>query len=228
MRSRWRAGLLALMILALGCAALAEAAFDFSDLTLPELYVLRDRLDARIAELEKAEGARHFGPGSYLVGEDLPEGDYALVENPDALFPSVVVRADGADDGALVLHKLISGQADIRLTKGQWVSFTELEAWPLGTEPRRQQPDGTVPEGAYLVGTQLEPGCYRVELMDRAPLSDYDIYSGILCTDAHLIRIEVLHESVTLTLSEGEYIELSGCTLRPDAGDTEQENDQEG
>ena len=168
------------------------------------------------------------GAARELAEQSFASLSLVLVENPDALFPSVVVRADGADDGALVLHKLISGQADIRLTKGQWVSFTELEAWPLGTEPRRQQPDGTVPEGAYLVGTQLEPGCYRVELMDRAPLSDYDIYSGILCTDAHLIRIEVLHESVTLTLSEGEYIELSGCTLRPDAGDTEQENDQEG
>ena len=227
MRSIWRAGLLALTILALGCAALAEAGFDFSGLTLPELYELRDQLDARIAELEKAEGARHFAAGSYLVGEDIPEGDYALVENADAVFPSVVVR-EGADNGALVLHKLISGQADIRLKKGQWVCLTEVEAWPLGSEPRRQQPDGTAPEGAYLVGVQLEAGDYRVELIDRAPLSDYNIYSGILCTDANLIRIEVLREPVTLTLSEGVYIELSGCTLRPEAGETEQENDQEG
>ncbi len=190
--------------------ALAE--YDFSGLTLEELYDVRARVDEAIATLEAGGDERYYEEGSYLVGADLPEGDYVLFERENAMFASVVVRAGDSAESALILHKLISGQADIHLTKDTWVTFSEVRARPLeaATEPAAAD---TVGEGAYLVGVQLLAGRYRVTVQDKAPLSSYSIYSGIPGTDAQLTKFEILHRETELSVSDGDYIELSGCVL---------------
>lgn len=207
---------LAALMLTLG-GAQATPGPDFSGMTLEELYEARAELDAAISALEGSEAAVYYEDGSYLVGEDIPEGDYVLLEREDAVFASVVVRNGESTDAALILHKLVTGRADIRLTKGTWVTFSELRVCPLGAEPEALGPDGCVGEGAYLVGRQLPPGRYTVTPEDRAPLSSYSVYTDMLGTQAQLIKFEVLHEAVALNLSEGDYVELSGCSMSPEA-----------
>ncbi len=207
---------LALSLLAMGGAE-ATAGLDFSGMTLHELYDARAELDAAIAALEGDGDATFYEDGSYLVGVDIPEGDYVLLERENAVFASVAIRDDDSADAAPILHKLVIGRAVIRLTRGTWVTFSELRVCPLGHEPEAWCPDGSVGEGAYLVGRQIAPGRYTVTPLDRAPLSSYSVYTDILGTQAQLIKFEVLHEAVALNLSEGEYVELSGCALYPEA-----------
>ena len=69
-------------------------------------------------------------------------------------------------------------------------------------------------EGAYLVGKQLPEGDYLVNVADKAPLSSYSVYSGIVGSGKEeLIKFEVLHAETELTLETGNYIELSGATM---------------
>ena len=214
MRRLW-AYLLALTMLATGMAARAAASdFDYSTLSISELYELREQLDELI-EAKEAEGSVGFyEDGTYLVGSDLPVGDYAIQERENAMFASVVVRAGKTADDPLILHKLISGQADVHLVRNTWVTFSEVRAWPLGAEPSLMSEDGVVGEGAYLVGKQLPEGNYRVSVADRAPLSSYSVYSGIVGSGKEeLIKFEVLHAETVLTLETGDYIELSGATM---------------
>ena len=214
MRRLW-AYLLALTMLATGMAARAAASdFDYSTLSISELYELREQLDELI-EAKEAEGSVGFyEDGTYLVGSDLPVGDYAIQERENAMFASVVVRAGKTADDPLILHKLISGQADVHLVRNTWVTLSEVRAWPLGAEPSLMSEDGVVGEGAYLVGKQLPEGNYRVSVADRAPLSSYSVYSGIVGSGKEeLIKFEVLHEEAELALEVGDYVELSGATM---------------
>ena len=211
---RLLAWLLALLILTGGCGALAEAEYDFSSLSVAELYALREKLDETIETKEAEEGAGFYEEGTYLVGSDLPVGDYAIQERENAMFASVIVRAGKSADAPLILHKLISGQADVHLVRNTWVTFSEVRAWPLGAEPSLMNESGTVSEGAYLVGRQLPEGTYRVDVADRAPLSSYSVYSGIVGSgNEELIKFEVLHGETELELAAGNYIELSGATM---------------
>ena len=130
------------------------------------------------------------------------------------MFASVVVRAGKGDEDPLILHKLISGQADVHLVRNTWVTFSEVRAWPLGAEPSLMDENGVVGEGAYLVGKQLPVGSYTVSVADKAPLSSYSVYSGIVGSgNEELIKFEVLHAEAELTLETGNYIELSGATM---------------
>ena len=214
MRRLW-ACILALAVLAAGCAALASSEFDFSTLSISELYEVRAQLDEIIAAKEAEGSVGFYEDGTYLVGSDLPVGDYAVQERENAMFASVVVRAGNSVDDALILHKLVSGQVDIHLVRNTWVTFSEVRVWPLGAEPSLMDEDGAVGEGAYLVGRQLPEGRYAVSPMDKAPLSSYSVYSGIVGSGKEeLIKFELLHGETELALAAGDYVELSGATMK--------------
>lgn len=214
MRKLW-AWFLALAVLAAGCAALASSEFDFSTLSISELYEVRAQLDEIIAAKEAEESVGFYEDGTYLVGSDLPVGDYAVQERENAMFASVVVRAGNGADDALIQHKLVSGQVDIHLVRNTWVTFSEVRVWPLGAEPSLMDEDGAVGEGAYLVGRQLPEGQYMVSPSDKAPLSSYSVYSGIVGSGKEeLIKFELLHGEAELALAAGDYVELSGATMK--------------
>ena len=205
---------LTLLIMAGSCTAQASPDFDFSTLSISELYALRAQLDEAIEAREAEESVGFYEDGTYLVGSDLPVGDYAVQEKENAMFASVVVRAGKGGEDPLILHKLISGQADVHLVRNTWVTFSEVRVWPLGAEPSLMDENGIVKEGAYLVGKQVPAGDYLVSVADKAPLSSYSVYSGIVGSGKEeLIKFEVLHGEAELTLETGDYVELSGATM---------------
>lgn len=194
-------------------SAASAAQLDFSALTLEELYSAREAIDQRISALEHSEGVRVYDSGSYLIGVDIPAGDYVLVENDDAVFASVIVREGVTEDSGLVSQHLINRQVVMRLEEGKWLTLTEAQAYPLNQVSMDE--NGAVDEGGYLVGATLPAGRYTVDIIDKAPLSSYSVYDGLLGANEQLLKFEVIREATQLTLNEGEYIELSGCRLTP-------------
>jgi len=205
-RKIWLLALAALMAF-----TTARADVDLEGVSLEGLYALRDQVNARITELEKSNDNQIYTSGTYCVGQDIPAGDYVVFESEDAMFASLIVREDAAEDSGLVSHHLINGQAVIRLSADTWVTLSECRAYPLKQAPVSQE--GPWNEGGYLVGETLPEGVYQCVIADMAPLSSYSVYDGILGTNAQLTKFEVLREAATLELHNGEYIELSGCGL---------------
>lgn len=194
------------------CAATACAeGLDIGDMTLEELYTARAAIEARIDELEQSDDAQVYDSGSYLIGTDIPAGDYLMVENDDAVFASVIVREGVTEDSGLVAHHLINRQAVAHLDEGKWMTLTESRAYPLSQAA--MDFDGVAGEGGYLVGVTLPAGRYNVVLDDKAPLSSYSVYDGVLGSNEQLLKFEVIREATELALSDGEYVELSGCRL---------------
>ena len=205
--------LLIALALFTGCAALAETDFDFSGLSLEELLVIREQLDAEIQRLTPEDGEKTYESGVYLVGRDIPEGLYVLTESADALFASVLVRAGEDESSPVLTYSLINAQAVIRLRADTWLTLTEARAWTLESAPARGIDGRVVHEGSYLVGAQIPAGRYVASIVEKAPLPSYSVYSDVLGTDAQLIKFEVLHDDAPVDLREGDYIELSGCIL---------------
>lgn len=213
---------LCLALMLLGTMALAEWPKELEKYDLGELYALRDQLNERIQALEETNSPSDYESGSYLVGRDMPEGDYLVLENTDAMFASVAIHGGESEDSQLILHKLITGQALVKLSRGTWVILSDARASLLNENDAPPEDPGTLQEGGWLVGTQIPAGSYVVEAAGKAPLSSYSVYDGILGTDARLIKFELLHhlQPVTLELQEGDYIELSGCSMSLDEAGT--------
>ena len=209
-----KARIILLVCAALLCGAMVARAaeWDLDAMSLEELYRVREAVDERIDALEASEG-RVYVAGSYLIGRDIPAGDYVLVEEENAVFASVIVREGVTEDSGLVAHHLINRQAAVRFAEGKWLTLTEARAYPLSLAPKVE--DGRTDEGGYVVGTTLPAGAYTVQLVDRAPLSSYSIYDGVLGSGEQLLKFEVIREATDINLNPGEYLELSGCRLAP-------------
>lgn len=203
----------ALAVLGLLAAAGAET-LDLEHMDLEALYALRDEVSERISALEKAGDQQVYDSGSYMVGRDIPGGDYVLIENENAMFASVIVREDDSEDSSLVAHHLINHQLVVRLRAGTWLTLSEARAYPISLAPAIE--NATTSEGGYLVGVSIPEGSYTVHISDKAPLSSYSIYDDILGTDAQLVKFEVVHDTMEIELKDGDYIELSGCWLGPE------------
>ena len=208
-----KARIILLVCAALLCGAMvAQADVDYDAMTLEELYRTREEIERRIDALE-ASDERVYVAGSYLIGRDIPAGDYVLVEEDDAVFASVIVREGVTEDSGLVAHHLVNRQAAVRFSEGKWLTLTEARAYPLSLAPKVE--DGNAGEGGYVVGVTLSAGTYTVLLNDKAPLSSYSVYDGVLGSGEQLLKFEVIREATDITLDPGEYIELSGCRLAP-------------
>lgn len=201
-----------IIVIMMSVSAMAQT-MDISGLSLEALYELRDAVDRRIEALEPGAAPTGYEAGGYLVGRDMPAGEYALIEAEDAIFASVTVRSDDSAESQLIAYSLINRQAMIRLEEGEWVVLSEATAWPMREAPVRTDEGGTVDEGAYLAGEQIPAGEYTVFTKDKAPLSSYSVYTSILCAGGELIRFEVIEDDVVIQLEEGDYIELSGCMM---------------
>ena len=191
------------------------AAYDFSGLTLEELYEVRSQLNQKIEEAEREAEIPIYESGVYIVGNDIPSGEYLLTEDRDAIFPSVIVRTDADEDAELLLYSLINGQSALLLATDTCVTITEASAIPLSAA-EMYGGEGEIGAGGYLIGAMLPAGMYEVTVDGRAPLSSYSVYSGILGTGAQLLRFERLQENTVLELNDGEYVELIGCSLLPE------------
>ena len=215
--------LLSIILMLLPFAALAEetaapeasefpAGIDVSGLSLEELKALRDQITARIEELE-ADSPHVYESGTYAVGSDIPAGIYLVVEDEYGIFPSVIVREGATADSHLENYELIINQAVMQLNAGTYVTFNDSIAYPYDSAPEMGLVDGVGDEGGYWVGVQIPAGSYRIEANDKAPLSSYSIYTGILGTEAQLVRFELVYDPIETELVTGQYIALSGCSI---------------
>ena len=218
--------LAALILMLLSCAALAEAgepaaeasepvditAIDLSQATLEELRALRERVNQRITELETNDN-RLYESGTYAVGIDIPAGIYLVLEEEHSIFPSITLRRGATADSQLISYEMIINQAVIQLTAGTFFTITDAVAYPFDRAPDSGLQDGIGEEGGYWVGVQIPAGRYRIVPDDKAPLSNFSIYSGVLGTGAQTLRFELIYDPLEVDLETGQYIVLSGCSL---------------
>lgn len=207
--------LVILTILPAAASAQAEIP-DVESLSLEQLFALRAAVDAKIRELEDEKAPIHYESGTYLIGTDMPAGIYTLKEDAYALFPSVIVRADDAAQGALIEYSMVINTAMIALEPGMYVTLTDVIAYPYERETAETALDqnGTAQEGAYWVGAQIPEGTYQISVADKAPLSSYSVYDDIPGRESQLVKFEVIDAPVEISLKSGEYISLSGSSLQ--------------
>ena len=213
----------ALLCLLVPLAALAEDAapaerVDYSDIdlsgaTLEELRELRDRIDRQIESMETVEDKR-YESGTYAVGIDIPVGTYLVLEEERGIFPSVTIRRGPEATSELLGYELIVNQAVLQLTAGTYLTLNDAVAYPFDRAPAISFEDGVGEEGGYWVGVQIPAGRYRIVPDDKAPLSNFSVYSGVVGTNPQTLRFELIYEPVELDLETGQYVVLSGCTLQ--------------
>ena len=161
---------------------------------------------------EQTEDATVYNEGQYIVGEDLPAGEYKLYADTSSEFEaSVVVYPDSSSTTAADMLVIASFDDCYYITvdDGQYVDVLEAVIVPVDEAEPTSDAAGS---GMYKVGYDIEPGEYRFTARTDAD------YNSRVCvwssSDVDDLNSSVYEEwldegeSCTCTLSEGQYLDL--------------------
>lgn len=151
-------------------------------------------------------GASYYGPGSYIIGEDMPPGEYAVFTedgSPEGIYSACTLSLykDDTDQKRIGTFQF-QHHGLITLYKGQHLVLARgyaVLADQAGITP------GTT--GMYKAGRDMEPGTYRL-----TPLTSggayYALYNDVRYYYDYIDEYGMLFGPAVITVEEGQYLEL--------------------
>ncbi|MGN1402892.1 MAG: hypothetical protein ACI4XB_01065 [Ruminococcus sp.] len=174
--------------------------------------------------LEKMQESGVFTSGTYLVGEEIPAGEYVLVSessNPDHLFYAGIY-ADREEEQELSgnWHEY---SAIVQLEEGTYFHFSWAICYDVTKNTVLNDP--TNHPGMFCVGCDIEPGTYTIcpyEGETHNVYPTYAIYTELGSVAPVIAESGSLYdpstseivESVTVTVEEGQYLYLKECVIQ--------------
>lgn len=158
---------------------------------------------------KEAKKAQSFSEGMYKVGTDLPAGEYVLVTDSLSYF-QISKNSTGTLD-SIISNDNFSNRSIITVNKDQYLTVKGATIYALADAPAVDISSGTLPEGMYKIGTDIEAGEYKVH-----PNSGMS-YCEVSKSSTHTLDSIVSNDNFTadkyITVKEGQYLKIAGAEL---------------
>lgn len=153
--------------------------------------------------------------GTYKVGDDIPVGEYLVFADGSSYIESAT-DSTGEIDSIIFNENLMNGaHTYVTLNAGEYFKLQNGEMYPVEEAQSVRPDDGIYRDGTYKVGTDIEPGEYRVVLNDDAPMGMG--YLEVSSDSSHRLESIVTNENVEsdtyITVTEGQYLTISNVTI---------------
>ncbi len=151
-----------------------------------------------------------YESGMYLVGTDIPAGEYAVFAERSLGYMEVDSDSSGNFD-AILCNENFSYNTIVTLEEGRYFSMTGAYAVPL--EEAQISTDGN---GMFKVGVHIPAGEYKIEVDEDSAMGwGYIEVATDSSHDFNSIRTNDNIESSTyISVSDGEYLTLNGCHIQ--------------
>lgn len=154
-----------------------------------------------------------YGPGMYLVGKDIPAGEYFVVSNTGTLDGYFEITEDATGDiGSIITNGTVGLNGYVTVENGQYLKISHAY-FALAESVPPIDWEGQYYDGMYKVGKDIAPGTYKVSCITSG-------YYEVARDSRHLLESIVANDnfqgSVYVTLSEGQYITLYHATIGVD------------
>ena len=157
-------------------------------------------------------GCTLYPEGCYLVGADLPAGDYLLTSTSESDLSLIYAYYSSTGDFSQEENTYyFTNRGYVTLSFGVYVKFQGCTATPASGAPAYEAEDDTYPAGMYLVGKDIPSGDYYLEGSELTAM----IYQSPEVTSESDYRGSTFETRAYVTLKEGEYFELTGGTAVP-------------
>lgn len=150
-----------------------------------------------------------YGDGQYKVGEDLAAGEYTLVSDTTAYF-EIAKDSTGSLDSILA-NDNFSNRSIVTVDDGQYLKINGCIMYAFADAPAISMEDGSLPEGMYKVGFDLNPGEYKVIPKESGYV---ELSKDSLHTLDSILLNDILTGEQYITVENGQYIKLSGASLK--------------
>ena len=151
-------------------------------------------------------GVIGYDPGQYKVGFDIPAGEYVLLATDGSGYFSVTSDANGND---IVFNDNFDVSSIVTVLDGEYITLKRCAAFP-SSEFYEKKTINVKPGTMLKVGYDIQPGEYRLVAND-GDRGYYCIYASSRQDD--IISNDNFEQSTYITLTEGQYLVLSRCTV---------------
>lgn len=147
-----------------------------------------------------------FEADMYKIGKDMPAGEYKIIANEDYSMFELNGDARGED---YIASNSVDTFVYVVVEDGQYLTLSDCFAVPVEETWAVEPVDGKLPAGMYRVGTDIEPGEYKVVAVE-----DYASYQ--ITEDANgekYIDSNSIKKSHYIEVKDGEYLLISSAEL---------------
>lgn len=193
-----------------------EESEESKDENAAESVVNEDSKDYSDADVSKSFADSYLlSDGKYLVGVDLPAGDYIIYEN-NFLFDGILagsykIYSSSAADAKKICSKTVGNWSFISLEDGQYIDLNRCYLYDIS----KTDLVNTKTDGEFRVGIDIPAGEYR--LRETSSLNCYSVDSGYTAYDK-TVGFHMVDGQDYVTVEDGQLLDLAGCVIDEKVG----------
>lgn len=185
-----------------------------------DIHVVRDENlyaeeteTALVIEIIDDEAEDYDTPATFLVGVDIPEGEYFVMTGEDKLGYVLLTRSQNLAVYEIIWQKHFENHTMINLRAGEYLTTKYATLIPIDDAIVPNFENGTLRSGMYRVGKDIPPGVYtlfphenKVGYLEVATSSHY--------LDSHTTGRRNFSEPITIALGIGDYFAFMRAEIR--------------
>lgn len=148
--------------------------------------------------------------GTYKVGTDLSAGEYVIItNNSEQGYMQITKDSTGTFD-SIISNENIANRTYVTVNDTEYLTVKNAKIYPLDKAPKIDTSSGTLSDGMYKVGTDIQAGEYKI----NSPSNGYiEITSGSRHTLDGIISNDNFTGDKYITIQDGQYMKLHNATL---------------
>lgn len=155
-------------------------------------------------------GLDYYGPNTYKVGTDIPADEYMVLQYYDNRSGYICVSSD-SNGNDILDNAVFYNYHFIKVSSGQYFELSNAIALPASKYKIPNVDTSKLIEGMYRVGVDIPAGEYKVSASSSSRSGYYAIYNTA-SADRDIEDNELFSTSSYVTVTKGQYLELSSCT----------------
>lgn len=166
----------------------------------------------------EAPKAPKYSDGTYLVGKDIKSGLYRVTLKDDILHMGYIHRAKDVnmETDSIIANILLTGNGYVEIKSTDVaVKLQGMEIEAINIKDLKPDIKKEVTDGIYLVGYDIAPGTYKVEITDETTGMGYVERSKSVAMDVNdIIANEIQQGSGYVKIEKGDFaVRLQGVKL---------------
>lgn len=159
---------------------------------------------------KKESVKKQYGPQIYLVGADIPAGEYKLISQGDKGYFGISTDANGSD---IIRNENFEGQMYINVCGGQFLELTRCTAVSASEALPYRPVNGVYPPGEYKVGIEIPEGTYHLETNGEVR-GYYSLEIPLINGARNIITNNVFSTAAYVSVTNGQILQLQRCRIK--------------
>jgi len=192
---------------------------DIDDDSIQENPTYGDEVIAVMATIDddtdksQDDSADYNTPATFLVGTDIPTGEYFVMAGVDEFGYILLTRSRNLNVHEIIWQKHFENHTIINLREGEYLTTKNATLIPIDDAIVPNFENGILRSGTYRVGVDIPPGVYTLFPLENK-IGYFATATSSHYLEAHTAQRRNFSEPITIALNIGDYFTLIRAEIK--------------